>query len=119
MKQIDLNSEPIVNPVQWADYFPQMKALPTSDRRVFMTPFEKVSSPHTGSLSLEGTKRKTYFCCIIGGNCFGVDVLRPIAVNSATECTEAFEKVKFAADFYEQNNRWPKEHEYPTSKETS
>lgn len=97
----------MVKKPEFADYFPQMEAYNTPDSRVFMTEFEKVSSKKTGSLILEGTKRKTYFCCIVGGDCYGVDVLRPLAVKSELECKEALDKVITAADYYEKNGLWP------------
>ena len=89
---------------QWADIFPEVKAYPTKDRRVFQTKFERVSE---GDGLLQGAKKKTYFACVVGGNCYGVDVLRPIAVNSLKECEEAYFKVKAAADYFEQNGTWP------------
>lgn len=91
-------------PVEWADLFPEMEAHATKDPRVFQTPFKIVSK---GSGLMDGIKQKTYFCCIVGGNCYGVEVFRQMAVRADKECTEAFEKVKIAADYYETHGKWP------------
>lgn len=90
---------------QWADVFPEIRSRPTNDPRIFQTPFHTVQKPRDGILN--GVKQKTYFACVVGGSCYGVDVYRQQAVNADKECQEAFFRVKLAADYFEQNGQWP------------
>lgn len=86
---------------QFADLFPGMKSMSTKDPRVFCTPWKK---RHENG---EPVKERKYFCCVVGKDCFGVDIIKPWATNSEVKEKEAFESVVFAADYYEANGSWP------------
>lgn len=85
---------------EWADIFPGMDSQATDDPRIFCTKWKKTSPKE---------KTKKYFCCIVGGNCYGVDVIRPLATHTDQACEEAYFKVKLAADYFEKNEEWPGE----------
>lgn len=84
---------------QFADFFPELDYHTTHDPRVFQTNFKKINK--------QGDKMKKYFCCILGADCYGVEVIRPSAGNAAKACDQAFADVIFAADYYEKNGTWP------------
>lgn len=100
-----MNEETII--AQWADVFPEIRSHPTQDSRIFQTPFATVQENTLGIL--DGVKKKTYFACIVGGDCYGVDVYRQQAISAKHECEQAYFKVKTAVDFYEQHGYWPTE----------
>lgn len=82
---------------QWADFFPMIDAFPTQDPRIFQTKWEKK----------DGQRTKKYFACVVGGTCYGVDVIAPKGINTKNECIEAFVKVKKAVHNYEDTGTWP------------
>lgn len=84
---------------QWADLFPGMNSMSTKDPRVFCTRWTKRKT--------DGHKEKKYFCCVVGRDCYGVDVIKPWATDSKEAEEEAYFKVKLAADYYEANGSWP------------
>ncbi|MDE2101548.1 MAG: hypothetical protein KGL39_30160 [Patescibacteria group bacterium] len=87
----------------WADTFPGMGAMKTQDERVFETKWKKVNKDDAQS-----PKIKIIFCCIVGGNCFGVDVIKPWATaDSYLEETKALGRVIDAANYYEREGMWP------------
>lgn len=95
-----------MEPVTFADVFPEIKAFPTRDPRVFQTKWETLEQDQFG---LKGVKTKKYFTCIVGKDCYGVDVYRNKGVNATEECEKAYFKVKYAADYYELAGNWLKD----------
>lgn len=87
---------------QWADVFPHIKNAATSDPRIFETPWEKIDE------SKNSGKKKTYFACVVGKDCYGVEIVKPWAAHAKNECQNAFAKMKRAVYYYEENGEWPK-----------
>lgn len=87
---------------KWANYFPETEAIPTEDPRIFLQDWKHVS----GS-GMQIIKKRQYFACIIGGDCYGVEVFKEWAVDATPQCTTAFTKVKAAADYKETHGTWP------------
>lgn len=90
--------------VEWADIFLEIKAKPTQDPRIFQTDFERIEK---GKDRMTSLYKKTYFCCVVGADCYGVDVIRHWATKSDEERKRAFLKAQFAADYYESAGKWP------------
>lgn len=102
--------------VIWADYFPQMPSKATDDPRIFETEWKKVAQ---GNFVVDGTKHKKVFACVVGGDCYGVDVWRELAYDAKAEIKVARDKVAKACDYYEEHETWPKDNDLPTKNEAS
>lgn len=88
--------------ITWADTFPLMEPYyATNDPRIFHTKFVPESN------AKKANKIRTYFCYVINGNGYKVDVIREWAKHTEKECEEAYFKVKAAADYFESNGQWP------------
>lgn len=84
---------------QWADLFPHMPGnKATLDPRVFKTRWEKEGRT---------TKKRTYFACVVGGTCYGVDVMKPYYADTKVQERKAYGDVVSACNFFEDNGRWP------------
>lgn len=84
-----------------------MTTFPTLDPRVFKTDWEIVGKREP----MQITKKLTYFACIVEGgtegDCYGVDVFKGWAVDSAKAQRIALRKVQDAADYREIHGHWP------------
>lgn len=85
---------------QWGDLFPQLRNSSTSDPRIFQTPWEKFDKT--------GAKKKTFFACVVGADCYGVDVIKPWAKEDKPALKSAMARMKRACYYYETNGEWPK-----------
>ena len=86
-------------PVQFADYFPELKYKPTKVPYIFKTEWVKNRD--------RTQKRCTFFAAPVLGTAYGVDVIKPWAGESKQAELEAIAKVQEAMVYYEEHKTWP------------
>lgn len=94
----------------WADFFPEIsKYTKTTDPRVFTTPWKKDTKiiRAQGKRGPVKIKTKSYFCCTLEGQCYGVEIEKGWAQETKKEEREALARVIQAADYYETHSAWP------------
>lgn len=84
---------------QWADVFPNLRNSATEDPRIFQTPWIK---------QIDKSKKKTFFACVVGADCYGVDVIKPWAKEDKSALKSAMAKMKRACYTYQETGQWPK-----------
>lgn len=85
---------------QWADVFPNLRNSATEDKRIFQTLWIKYDKT--------GAKKKTFFACVVGADCYGVDVIKPWAKEDKAALKSAMLKMKRACYTYQETGEWPK-----------